>query len=195
MAFKRDKKPRYKGDETWQMTTHTICMASEDDSLHYSVKECDAVHQEFGNIKSQQYTIDFPCFAYNLGLDKIKIHSTIDPNCCSTLNLEGREFLSFVNFQNFSDIGLLDKRKKEEKNAVPFGETGTRIAFMTRNKHGRDGAIYLNILSIDPFSEKCELLESGYEAKMDGGIIDDYIYSAHIAQVASYRGLDIAYVV
>ena len=111
-----------------------------------------------------------------MGLDKIKIHSTIDPNCCSTLNLEGREFLSFVNFQNFSDIGLLDKRKKEEKNAVPFDETGTRIAFMTRNKHGRDGAIYLNVLSIDPFSEKVELLESGYEAKMNGGIIDDYIY-------------------
>ena len=52
---------------------------------------------------------------------------------------------------------------------------------MTRNKHGRDGAIYLNVLLIDPFSHRVELLESGYEANMNGGIIDDYIYSAHIA--------------
>ena len=30
---------------------------------------------------------------------------------------------------------------------------------------------------------------------MDGGIIDDYIYSAHVAQVASYRGLDLTFII
>ena len=66
---------------------------------------------------------------------------------------------------------------------------------MTRDKHGRDGEIYLSVLQIDPFSQKVELLETGYEAKMDGGIIDDYIYSAHIAQVSSYRGLDVTFII
>ena len=103
-------------------------------------------------IHSQHYTIDFPCFAYNLGLDKIKIHSTIDPNFCSTLTLQGREFLSFVKFKTFEDIGLQDKRRKDDKNFIPFREIGTRIAFITRNKHGKDGEVFLNVLSIDPFS-------------------------------------------
>ena len=30
---------------------------------------------------------------------------------------------------------------------------------------------------------------------MSGGVVDDYIHSAHVMQVASYRGLDVTLVI
>ena len=129
--------------------------------------------------------MDFPCLIYNVGLNKIMIQSTIAPDVCTSLELEGRDFLSFVRFNSFADIGLLDKRRPVQKNNVPFEQVGTKIAFIARDWHGRNsdeewGEVYLNVLIVDPFTQKVELLETGYEADMNGGIVDDYIYSAYI---------------
>ena len=113
------------------------------------------------------------------------IQSTITPDVCTSLELEGRDFLSFVRFNSFADIGLLDKRRPVQKNNVPFEQAGTKIAFMARDWHGRNsdeewGEVYLNVLIVDPFTQKVELLETSYEADLNGGIVDDYIYSAYI---------------
>ena len=51
---------------------------------------------------------------------------------------------------------------------------------MTRDYHGKEGEVYLNVLSIDPFTQKVELFETSYEADMNGGINDDYIFSAFV---------------
>ena len=99
-------------------------MCAVDDSLHTSagrirydenVGEIKNLGQNYGKIKTQKYTLDFPCLVYNVSLNEIKIQSTIEPDICTTLHLEGRDFLTFVNFDSFADIGLKDKRNKEEK--------------------------------------------------------------------------------
>ena len=78
---------------------------------------------------------------------------------------------------------------------MPFEQTGTKVAFMTRSMHGRRGEMYLNVLSIDPFTQKVELFETSYEADMNSGVVDDYIFSAFITQVTSSRGLDVTFIV
>ena len=81
---------------------NSFCMSSVDDSLHVSAMKIDAEAEEknltqlFGKIKSQKFTLDFPCLVYNVSLNEIKIQSTIAPEVCTTLNLIGRDFLSFV---------------------------------------------------------------------------------------------------
>jgi hypothetical protein len=84
------------------------------------------------------------------------------------------------------------------RNKVPFEEMFQRIAFLTRQKpkNGDVGAVYLNILQVDPYSETTnfELLTTKYEAEMDGGVRDDVIYKAFVMQVTSLRGIDVAFV-
>ena len=69
-----------------------------------------------------------------------------------------------------------------------------KVAFLTRNITGPKGEIFLNVLDIDPFSQKVQLLESPYEAEMRGGIRDDMIFKAYVLQVTSARGLDVAFI-
>ena len=61
---------------------NSFCMSADDDSLHTSAVELDCeanesemknLTQNFGKIKSQKYTLDFPCLVYNLSLNEIKI--------------------------------------------------------------------------------------------------------------------------
>ena len=69
---------------------------------------------------------------------------------------------------------------------------------MTRRKEedAKVGAVYLNILQVDPYSAETrfELLTTKYEAEMDGGIRDDIIYKAFVMQVTSTRGIDVSFV-
>ena len=138
--------------------------------------------------------VSFPCLVYNIGLSQLKIQSTISPDTCSTINLYQREFLAFAHYRDFTDIGLTDKRSSSDKKSIPFEQTGMKIAFLTRNITGPKGEIYLNVLDIDPFSQKVQLLESPYEAEMKGGIRDDMIFKAFVLQVTSARGLDVAFI-
>ena len=69
-----------------------------------------------------------------------------------------------------------------------------KIAFLTRNKSYPKGEVYLNVLHVDPFSQNIELLETAYEAEMNGGIRDDVIYKAFVTQVTSIRGLDVSFI-
>ena len=110
--------------------------------------------------------------------------------------MSSHHFLAFADYKSFTDIGLIDKRNSTDKESVPFEETGQKIAFLSRDKSGRDGQVFLNILQVDPFSSqmKFELLTTDYEAEMSGGIRDDCIYKAYVMQVTSVRGLDVAFV-
>ena len=59
--------------------------------------------------------MSFPCLVYNIGLSLIKVQSTINPDVCATINFHEREFLAFVHYRDFVDIGLIDKRSSSEK--------------------------------------------------------------------------------
>ena len=193
-------------DDAGEVTVHSICKSSTDDFLQCEALDCSSFDgspestkklvQRSSKIRSQEVDVNFPCLVYNVGLRQIKVQSTIAPDVCATFNLFDRDFLAFAQYRDFADVGLVDKRSSAEKNAVPFEQTGNKIAFLTRNKHGRDGDIYLNVLQVDPFAspQRFELLETVYEAEMKGGIRDDCIYNAFVMQVTSVRGLDVSFV-
>ena len=140
--------------------------------------------------------MNFPCLVYNVGLRKIKIQSMATPDMCATFDLYDRDFLCFAQYKDFTDIGLVDRRGAADKENIPFEETGQKIAFLTRNKSGSEGDVFLNILHVDPFASpmKFELWTTTYEAGMDGGIRDDCIYNCFVMQVTSVRGLDVSFV-
>lgn len=85
---------------------------------------------------------------------------------------------------------------------VPFGETGDKIAFLTRHFKKDDygdneyGDMYLNVLSIDSYSSpmRFELYTTNYEACMGEGMSDDAIQKCFVTQITSVRGLDVAFI-
>ena len=187
-----------------EVTIHSICKSSNDDFLlcealdigefEGTPESMKNLNQKSSKIRAQEMEMSFPCLVYNIGLSLIKVQSTINPDVCATINLIEREFLAFVHYRDFVDIGLIDKRSSSDKKSVPFEQTGMKVAFLTRNKTGINGEIYLNVLNIDPFSQNMELLETSYEAEMKGGIRDDVIFKAFILQVTSVRGLDVSFI-
>ena len=94
----------------------------------------------------------YPCLVYNVGLRRIKVQSMATPEKLATFELFDRDFVAFVEYRTFADIGLKDKRSPNEQKAIPFEETGNRVAFITRNKTGPEGAIFLNVLEIDTYA-------------------------------------------
>ena len=193
-------------NDALEVTLTSIYKSSTDDFLQCQSIDCSSfdgtqeslkkLYQKSGKMRAQEIDVNFPCLVYNVGLNQLKIQSTIMPDVCGTLTLYEREFLTFVQYRDFCDIGLKDRRHKSEKRSVPFEQTGTKIAFLTRNKTGLDGEIYLNVLHIDPFTDpyRVELLEAYYEAEMKGGIRDDVIQKAFITQVRSVRGFDVTFI-
>lgn len=118
------------------------------------------------------------------------------PDKLATFELYDRDFVAFVEYRTFADIGLKDKRSPNEQKSIPFEETGNRVAFITRDKTGPEGALYLNVLEIDTYAApmKFQLWTTEFDAGMDGGIRDDCIYKAFIAQVTSVRSLDVTFI-
>ena len=191
-----------------EITVNTICKSSTDDFLQCESLDCTAfieegtpeslkkLKQKGSKIRSQEVDMNYPCLVYNVGLRKIKVQSAATPDTVATFNLFDRDFLCFAQYKDFTDIGLVDKRSNIDKESIPFEETGPKIAFLTRNKSGPEGEVYLNILHVDPYASpmKFELWTTEYEAEMSGGIRDDCIYNAFVMQVTSVRGLDVSFV-
>ena len=99
------------------------------------------------------------------------------------------EFVSFVDYQNLSDIGFIDKRV----------EGGDKIAFITRsfNNPKSEGDIILNVLQIDSYSNKnmtFKFFTTEHKVNMDEGMSDDSIVGCFSIQIQSERGLDVAFV-
>ena len=173
-----------------EITVHSICKSSTDDFLQCEALDCTEFDgtpesikkliQKSSKIRAQEMDITFPCLVYNIGLTQLKIQSTIEPDACATIKLYEREFISFTQYRDFADIGLIDKRTSSEKKAVPFEQTGMKIAFLTRNMSGPKGEVYLNVLNVDPFGKRFELFETSYEAEMKGGIRDDIIFKSFV---------------
>lgn len=103
-----------------------------------------------------------------------------------------------------TDIGFKDKRPGPLKQRIPQSETGTYIAFLTKEPKGtcgdddecKKGDIFLNILHVDVFASPMTFTHwrTEYEACMQGGTRDDVIRKSFVLQVQSSRGNDVTLV-
>ena len=151
-------------DEDVQVLS-TLCKSSTDDYLQCESLDCSAMNeidekkirkmmlnQKGAKIRSQEIDMHYPILVYNVGLRRIKVQSMATPDKLATFDLFDRDFITFVEYRTFADIGLKDKRSPTEQKSIPFEETGNRVAFLTRNKTGPEGAIFLNVLEIDTYA-------------------------------------------
>jgi len=101
----------------------TLCKSSTDDFLQCESLDCSAMedgddkdvrkmiqNQKGAKIKSQEIDMHYPFLVYNVGLRRIKVQSMATPDIVATFELFDRDFIAFVEYRTFADIGLKDKR-------------------------------------------------------------------------------------
>ena len=117
------------------------------------------------------------------------IQNLTKPSQCAIVKIDDRsmEFVSFVDYQNLSDIGFIDKKV----------EGGDKVAFITRriinskglaDKNQSEGDIILNVLEIDSYSKikmTFKFFSTEHKVNMDEGMSDDSIVGCFSIQIQS----------
>lgn len=133
-----------KSDDEEREIVMTICRSSTDEYINADCQmfigtEVEDVFtwkstQNSSKIRAQEIDLNYPCVVANVGLSRLMIQSTTNPNMVSTFKMDemNMEFICFAEYRSEQDIGFLDKRDPAQAAIVPFTETGDKIAFLTR---------------------------------------------------------------
>ena len=143
IADEKDGENSEEGDDTIESAFQIIGKSSTDEYLNCSsvnlkdfnhldpdsIKKLETISTK---LKGQEIQMQFPCVVSNVGTRRINVQSIAQPNVHAQFALHDADFIAFANYNTLQQIGFNDNRKRQEKNTIPFNETGEHIAFLTR---------------------------------------------------------------
>ena len=137
-----------------------------------------------------QQSGDHPFLCYNLGSSKVVLQNTLKVGTKKTYILDllpGDEFVAFVKFKSFQDIGFFTQDIRIE--------CCSHFLFITQNDSVEDGrGNRMNLLLVDPFYQEFQAAWFRSNSCYDGAISDtgEFVQNAIIQSNAS-RAADRSY--